>query len=759
MKKKDKLKSVAVTYFVVPFVILMIGFSVLTAFTVKNRVDEKHALLEQRTVEIANSYSHNLAHTTEAYDMITKLLDEKIRNVAQSVIRIPNKEDSSVLREIAQAFNVDEISVYDDRGEIISSTDDGLLGWQAYEGHPVYDFMMSNQTIRIEEVRQDSVNGLYYKFGYLKNPGSGFVQLGILAENMQEFLDEFEVARLVDEISRRKDVKNVFFVDPTFQVLASNLSEYSGAVIHDVALQNKLLSEKARVEQVEMNGTALFRVSVPIYSDFVRLGTLVIDWPTDNLDKQVSEIIHFGIGVLVAILLTIGGILFYAYRKNKENIKIAYYDEVTGLRNTRYLHDYLEGLIAVPRKQNKELLLLHFSNLRTVNMTYGFAYGDELLKQITDKIRQVLKTDETFFRYDGNRFVIIMDNSEQKESARYLAEKVIRLFDAPIVQGTEKQFVEVQIAIVNLLERHDTTDKVLQDATLTLTYIKDSAVLPLAFFDEKMVEVLLRKEKLVKVLRDVISGKDTTSFYLEYQPKIDLSTNRVMGFEALARLRTDPLGQIPPDEFIALAEEKLLINELGNHILKLAIDFLARMQKQGLSDVTLAVNISGIQLLREDFVEALRAAPYLTDEILQSLEFEITESVLLEHHNQINDILEEIKRLGISVSLDDFGTGFSSLSSIGELHIDTVKIDRFFINRISHLPDKDLITSDIISMAHKIGLQVVAEGVEDERQKTYLEHYGCDIIQGYLVSRPLPELKTLSFLEDYNGMSQVQVKE
>jgi len=485
----------------------------------------------------------------------------------------------------------------------------------------------------------------------------------------------------------------------------------------------------------------------------------VIDWSIDNLDKQVSEIIRFGIGVLIAIMLTTGGILFYAYRKNKENIKIAYYDDVTGLRNTRYLHDYLDGLLVVPKKRNKVLLLLHFNNLKMVNMTYGFAYGDELLKQIADKIRQVLKTDETFFRYDGNRFVIIMDNSEQKESARHLAEKVIRLFDDPIVQGTEKQFVEVQIAIVNLLERHDTTDKVLQDATLTLTYIKDSAVLPLAFFDEKMVEVLLRKEKLVKVLRDVISGKDTTSFYLEYQPKIDLSTNRVMGFEALARLRTDPLGQIPPDEFIALAEEKLLINELGNHILKLAIDFLARMQKQGLSDVTLAVNISGIQLLREDFVEALRAAPYLTDEILKSLEFEITESVLLEHHNQINDILEEIKRLGISVSMDDFGTGFSSLSSIGELHIDTVKIDRFFINRISHLPDKDLITSDIISMAHKIGLQVVAEGVEDERQKTYLEHYGCDIIQGYLVSRPLPELKALSFLEDYNGMSQVQVKE
>lgn len=150
MRKSDKLKTVEVTYFLVPFLILLIGFSVLTGLTVKNRVEEMYALLEERTIEIANSYSHNLAHTAEAYDRITALLDDKIRIVAQALMRIEDKDNSEVLKDIAKTFVVDEIYVYSSEGKVVSSTYDQVLGWEVYEGHPVHDFMVSNQTVRIE---------------------------------------------------------------------------------------------------------------------------------------------------------------------------------------------------------------------------------------------------------------------------------------------------------------------------------------------------------------------------------------------------------------------------------------------------------------------------------------------------------------------------------------------------------------------------------------------------------------------------------
>lgn len=756
MRRSDKLKTVEVTYFLVPFLILLIGFSVLTGLTVKNRVEEKYALLEERTIEIANSYSHNLAHTAEAYDRITALLDNKIRIVAQALMRIEDKDDSEVLKDIAKTFAVDEIYVYSSEGKVVSSTYDQVLGWEVYEGHPVHDFMVSNQTVRIEKIRQDTENGLYYKFGYMKDEAGGFVQLGILAENIQDFLEDFEIAKLIEEISQRDEVKNVFFVNTKFEVVASSLDNYTGTTIEEEALQQKLMSERTYAERTEVGGKEILRVAVPIYSDFMRIGTLVIDWPTDNLDAQVLEIIRFGAIVLAVIVLTTGSILYYAYRKNQANIKIAYYDQLTGLRNNKYLHDYLDHIVAVPRRRNKAVLLLHVKNLKTVNMTYGFEYGDAFLKQVADKIRQELKTDDNFFRFDGNQFVVVSDSVEGQEELRKLAERLICIFDEPVAEGTDLQYVDIQIAIVEIQARHTSTDKILQDALLTFPHIEDNAAHPIVFFDERMEKSLQREDKIMKVLRDVIGGKDETSFYLEYQPKLDLNKSWIIGFEALARLRIDQLGQIPPDEFIALAEKKLLINELGNHILRLAADFIGRMQGQGIEDITVAVNISGIQLLREGFVEYLQRAPYLSERILQAMEFEITESVLLEHYEQINETLEQIKRMGIAVSLDDFGTGFSSLSTIGELHIDTVKIDRFFISRISRLPDQDLITSDIISMAHKIGLLVVAEGVEDERQEAYLRKHGCDIIQGYLISRPLAEQDAVAFLRDCNDSEREQ---
>ncbi|MDK2780811.1 MAG: hypothetical protein PWP61_1108 [Trichococcus sp.] len=678
--RRDKLKTVEVTYFLVPFLILLIGFSVLTGFTVKNRVEEKHDLLEERTIEIANSYSHNLTHTAEAYDRITALLDDKFRIVAQALMRIEDKDNSEVLKDIAKTFAVDEISVYNSDGKIVSSTHDQLLGWEVYEGHPVYDFMVSNQTVRIEKIRQDTENGLYYKFGYMRDEAGGFIQVGILADNIQDFLEDFEIAKLINEISQRDDVKSVFFVNTKFEIVASSLTNYAGTTIEDQVLQRKLISEQAYAERTEMDDKEIFRVAVPIYSDFMRTGTLVIDWPTDNLDAQVLEIIRFGAIVLAVIVLTTGSILYYAYRKNQANIKIAYYDELTGLRNNKYLHDYLDHIVAVPRRRNKAVLLLHVKNLKTVNMTYGFEYGDALVKQIADKIRQELKTDDNFFRFDGNQFVVVSDSVEGQEELRKLAERLICIFDEPVAEGTDLQYVDIQIAIVEIQARHTSTDKILQDALLALTHIEDNAAHPIVFFNEQMEKSLQREDKIMKVLRDVVDGKGKTSFYLEYQPKLDLNLNRVISFEALARLHIDQLGQIPPDEFIDLAEKNLLINELGNHILLLAADFLGRMYAQGIDDITLAVNISGVQLLREDFVEYLQNSPYLNDQIMQAIEFEITESVLLEHYDKINETLEQIKRLGIAVSLDDFGTGFSSLSRIGELHIDTVKIDRFLSN-------------------------------------------------------------------------------
>ncbi|MGA9517999.1 MAG: GGDEF domain-containing phosphodiesterase [Trichococcus sp.] len=737
------------TYFWVPFLMMAIGFSALIGFTVKNRIDEKYDQLEDMTIEIADSYSHSLAQTSEAYQIITELLDEKIRIAGQAIMLIENRENNEVLDAISQTFNVDEIHLYNNEGEITHSTYEEFIGWKAYEGHPVYEFMMSDQTMLVEDVRPDTENGLYYKFGYVKDDAGGFVQLGVLAESRQDFLEDFEITKLINEISSRGDVKQVFFVNPEYEIIASSLPDYEGRTIENKDLREEMDSNASDVQRAEMDGYEFLRVSVPIFFENDKFGTLLIHWPTEKIDAGVKKIILYAITVCSIIIFTTGGILFYAYRKSKSNIKIAYYDELTGLRNSKYLSEYLDQVLRNPYRRNKAVLLLNFVNFKTLNITYGFLYGDEVLKQIAFKIRTLLDSEDLLFRFDGDRFVVVLDDSADQKELRAFADKLMHIFENPIMEGTEYQYVDIQIAIVEIKDRHTTTDKILQDAILTLSYIKDSSADQLAFFNEDMEKRLLRHDKIVKVLREVIEGKDTESFYLEFQPKLDLMNNKVIGFEALARLRIENLGQIAPDEFIALAEEKLLIYDLGNHILLLACDFLQRLQNEGFHETSVAVNISGIQLLREDFLENLQQKLFLSDKGRKPLEFEVTETVLLDHFSQINESLEAIKKMGIAISLDDFGTGYSSFSRLAELNIDAVKIDRFFIGKISHTSEKDLIISDIISMAHKIGLNVIAEGVEDERQKAYLLKYGCDIIQGYLLSKPLAEESAIAFLRRY----------
>ena len=211
-------------------------------------------------------------------------------------------------------------------------------------------------------------------------------------------------------------------------------------------------------------------------------------------------------------------------------------------------------------------------------------------------------------------------------------------------------------------------------------------------------------------------------------------------------MNSKKLGFVSPSEFIDIAEKKQLILPLGTAILEKACIFTRKLVSMGFKDIRVAVNVSGIQLLMDDFIDTVADIVHRTGIETRNLELEITETILLENYAMINNVLEKLRAMGIEVSMDDFGTGFSSLASIGELNIDIVKIDRHFIMKIVKGTEKNLLTNDIISMAHKLGLQVIAEGVETGIQREYLLRHGCDVMQGYYFARPLPENSAIDML-------------
>ena len=467
------------------------------------------------------------------------------------------------------------------------------------------------------------------------------------------------------------------------------------------------------------------------------------------VDSEIGSIIRSGILEFLVTMTVIISILFYAYRKNISNVKSAYYDKLTGLPNSLYLEEYLNNENSDLDNTAKAILMLNCKNFKTLNMTYGFKYGDNILIQIADNIKKSLNKNEMLFRFNADRFVLVLGDYDRKEDLKDRARYLIKKFKEPLNGDSKYEYISAQVSILEIVEPDMTADRVLQDLSLAISNIDTSSTDQIEFFNENMEISIKRKDIIESTVKDVIEGRDSGSIYLNYQPKIDILKNQFVGFEALARMNDKELGFVSPLEFIEIAEKKLLIYELGNYILGAACDFTNNLVKNDFGDFRIAVNISLIQIMREEFIDDVRKILKTKKTDPRFLEFEITESAIVDNLEVINKKLIELKSLGITIALDDFGTGFSSFARLHSAHIDTVKIDRYFIDRLDKYDSGKLITGDIISMSHKLGFSVVAEGVESSEQLDYLKKHNCDIAQGYLISKPLSEKDALLYAKSF----------
>ena len=712
--EKDRLKfsKKDFNYFFIPFIVLALVFGAMMYITARSRIEEIYRMTEESTISIANSYSRTLEDNAAASETIMGMLDQRI-------LAASNYED--------------------------------YIGWTAYEGHPVYDFMTGNRASLVEDIRQDTESKLYFKFGYVKKNDGTFVQVGIIAEDVHDLTEKFDIQRLVNDIVRMDNVENVYFTDTDFIVAASSDSEIIGTKIRDEELRTHYLKSDADSENRLIDGKRVLHSCAPVFHGSEKFGTLSIVWKSDLFYDDIKNIIIQGFVEFFLILTVVGIILYYAYRKNKMNVRTAYYDRLTGLPNKEYLQEYLEDIMKNQKKSKKAVLLLNCVNFKTLNMTYGFVYGDEILRQISRRVKEMTDPEHMFFRFNADRFVLAVEGYRDSKELADIAEKLVEIFKDPFEGIAKHEYIGLEISIYEIENQDISADKVLRDASLALSNIEHIKDEKIVFYKKYMEENLKREDIIEKALRKIISGEGEDIFYLEFQPKLDIKNEIITGFEALARMKLPDTGMISPVEFIATAERKLLIYDLGRLILKKSCEFLNRLDEIGFDNISIAVNISAMQLLRDDFVDDVRKTVDSVGADLNLLEFEITESVLIENFELINQKLEDVKNMGITVSLDDFGTGFSSFARLRDLNIDIVKIDKQFVDNISVKKESNLISEDIISMVHKVGLEVVAEGVETDIQMQYLKKHDCDIIQGYLVSRPLAEDRAIEFLESKSG--------
>jgi diguanylate cyclase (GGDEF)-like protein len=740
---KNKIRAIEFKRIIIALIIIII-FLALAEKEMQNGIKHHYYnRIKEESFNLANNYSRSLTTVTEAYKIVDKLLDEKLIVASRTVARYEGEYSNELLEEMARNLEIDVIYYFDSHGEVKYSSDGSYIGWKAYEGHPIHSFMLGTDISHVEEIRKDSESELYYKYGYIKSSDGGSVQIGVLADKVQDLLESFQIQSYFNELKKTETAVQISFIDNDFNIIASTNESFLGTNITNQEAIAAALADKEYSSFGNINGKNVYEVYVPVYLEDTKIGTLYVGQPLKEADDIINNVNAAGIIGLTIIFFSILYVMLSAYYKNKQLIRLAYYDTLTDLPNREYLMDFLTEVITNNKKSKKAVLLINCSNFRNINLVSGYSHGDNILKEVSRRLKKLISTC-MIFRFTADRFVVYVENYSNQSELISLCQKIGEAFSEPLV---DKNYVNIQIGIAEIDNKYEKADEILKDASIALSYI-DNYNYNYVIFNKDMEKAIEREDYIEKELRAALSEENSNSIYLEYQPQVDLRTNSIIGFEALARMKTEERGLISPLEFINIAEKKQLIVPLGNLILRTACQFIGKLIEEGHNTIKVAVNISGIQLLREDFIDTVM--DIIADSGIQAsnLELEITESILVENYEIINEMLKKLRARGITIALDDFGTGYSSFARLNELNIDFIKIDRHFINKVTSCEHNEPITGDIISMSHKIGLSVVSEGVEIESQKEYLVSNNCDIMQGFLFSKPLAEKAALEKLRD-----------
>lgn len=423
--------------------------------------------------------------------------------------------------------------------------------------------------------------------------------------------------------------------------------------------------------------------------------------------------------------------------KSIEEIEyLAYYDVLTGLPNRTLFNNRLEKEIKLCKRTGKMfgVFFVDLDSFKAINDTLGHESGDELLKKVADHLRHSLRSHDTVSRFGGDEFLIMVTNIQEPEALTGIADKIVKTFEHPILIGGHEFFTTASVGISVYPNDGETTVSLIKNADMAMYVAKDMGKNRYHFSSSLLKDDVLKKMKLTNSLYRALERQELE---LYYQPQMSVTTKKIVGLEALLRWHHPEQGLVPPLDFIYLAEQTGLIIPIGEWILKTACTQNMMWQAMGLRPIRMAVNLSVEQFRHEQLVETVQNTLEETKMDPKYLELEITESIAMKGSNHMIDMLSQLKALGVTISIDDFGTEYSSLSRIKVMPIDRIKMDMNFVQSISQSSKDDAIVRIIIQLAKSLDLNVIAEGVETEPQLDFLANQACDEVQGYFYYKPM----------------------
>lgn len=435
-------------------------------------------------------------------------------------------------------------------------------------------------------------------------------------------------------------------------------------------------------------------------------------------------------------------------KKNYAHIEqLAYHDGLTGLYNRVAFMKHAHEIFSEASKHfhKNAIFFIDLDNFKNVNDTLGHDYGDMLLRQVADQLTSYTSEKDILARTGGDEFLILKSSYTTTEDLEQFAKTLISIAQHPFDLDGEPAHISMSVGIACFPNDGLTVTELIKNADIAMYCAKTAGKNSFRFFNSYMEDDVNRKNDLADILTNVIEKNEV---YLNYQPQVNIITNKITGFEALMRIESEQAGFIPPTEFIPIAEDNGLIHELGKWALIEACSFNQSLINSGFDPLRVSVNVSTAQLKDSRLIDTIRSIPEKTGMDLKYLEIEITESILMDSFEHNLNLINEMKALGATIALDDFGTGYSSFNYLTRIPIDTLKIDKSFIQEICSNEKDRYIADSIISLAHKMNISVVAEGVENSEQLQILQKQFCDTLQGYLFSKPVTGAQFIDLLKE-----------
>ena len=428
-------------------------------------------------------------------------------------------------------------------------------------------------------------------------------------------------------------------------------------------------------------------------------------------------------------------------------LQLAHYDSLTNLPNRVLFKDRLHQAIAQAERNNwiTAVMFIDLDGFKMVNDTLGHAEGDRLLQVVSERLSGCLRSADTIARLGGDEFAIILTNLRQAEDAGPVALKLMAVIAEPAKLDDNEAFVTGSIGITLCPTDGTSPDDLIRNADTAMYQAKEMGRNNCQFFVPDMNARMQEKATLSNSLRRALEHNE---LFLHYQPQLDLTSGQIIGAEALVRWRHPIHGVVPPGKFIPIAEETGLIVQIGEWVLRTACAQNKAWQDAGLSAVEMSVNLSARQFGQSDMVTLVKKVLEDTGLDGRYLELELTESMMMDRAEEFIKILNQLRMLHVRLSIDDFGTGYSNLSYLERFPLHTLKIDRSFVKDIG-FGGNGTIAKAVIQLAHSLGFKVIAEGVETDVQMAFLRNHGCDAIQGFYFSRPIPADDFAALLEQH----------